>query len=128
METETTHASDQVTLESVQQQFSEWRASRSSKREHIPDKLWDAAVLLCGVYTVNHVSRALRLSHAVLKKRLPAAPSAKERSVQFLRLEMDGPYSGQWQMECIRADGGRLHLSATGAVPSLGELLQGFWS
>ena len=125
---DTTQINDQFTLESAQQQFTDWRASRNSKREHIPDRLWQAAVQLCNVHSVNHVSRSLQLSYTALRKRLAGNQIAKEKSVQFLRLEMDSPYSGQWQMECIRADGGRLHLSATGALPSLGELLQGFWS
>lgn len=125
---DTTQINDQFTLEFVQQQFTDWRASRHSKREHIPDRLWQAAVQLCNVHSVNHVSRSLQLSYTALGKRLACNQIAKEKSVQFLRLEMDSPYSGQWQMECFRADGGRLHVSATGALPSLGELLQGFWS
>jgi len=125
---DTTQINDQFTLESVQQQFTDWRASRHSKREHIPDRLWQAAVQLCKVHSVNHVSRSLQLSYTALRERLACNQIAKEKSVQFLRLEMDSPYSVQWQMECFRADGGRLHVSATGALPSLGELLQGFWS
>jgi len=125
---DTTQVSDQFTLESVQQQFSDWRAQRGSKRERIPPELWQAAVRLCDVHTVGQVSGALRLSFMELKKRLSGNHFAKEKSVQFLRLEVDSPCSVQWQMECIRTDGSRLHLSATGALPSLGELLQGFWS
>ncbi len=125
---DTTQINDQFTLESVQQQFTDWRASRSSKREHIPERLWQAAVQLCQVHSINHVSRSLRLSYTALKKRLPGVHSTKEKSVQFLRLEVGSPYFVQWQMECIRTDGGRLHVSATGALPSLGEMLQGFWS
>lgn len=125
---DTTEVSDQLTLESVQQQFSDWRAHRSSKREHIPDRLWQAAVRLCDVHTVGCVSCALGLSFTKLKERLPGNHFAKEKPVQFLRLEVGSPCAVQWQMECIRADGGRLHVSATGALPSLGELLQGFWS
>ena len=125
---DTTQINDQFTLESVQQQFTDWRASRSSKREHIPDKLWQAAVRLCDVHSVNYVSRSFGLSYTALRKRLACNQIAKEKSVQFLRLEVGSPYSGQWQMECIRADGGRLHVSATGALPSLEEMLQGFWS
>ena len=125
---DTTQVSDQFTLESVQQQFSDWRVQRSSKKEPIPDRLWQAAVGLCDVHTVGRVSCALRLSFTKLKERLAGNHFPKEKPVQFLRLEVGSPCSGQWQMECIRTDGSRLHLSATGALPSLGELLQGFWS
>jgi len=125
---DTTQINDQFTLESVQQQFTDWRATRHGKREPIPDRLWRAAVQLCNVHSVNYVSRSLRLSYTALKKRLAGVHSTKEKSLQFLRLEVGSPYSAQWQMECIRADGGRLQVSATGALPSLGEMLQGFWS
>jgi hypothetical protein len=93
----------QFTLESVQQQFTDWRASRSSKREQIPQRLWQAAVRLCQVHSINHVSRSLRLSYTALKKRLPGVQSTKEKSVQFLQVEVGNPCSVQWQVECIRA-------------------------
>ena len=123
-----TQVEDQFTLESVRQQFNDWRASRSSKRERIPPGLWQAAVQLCGVHSVNYVSRSLGLSYTALKKLLPGTQAIKDKSVQFLQLEVDSPCSDHWQMECTRADGGRLHLSATGSVPALAEMLQGFWS
>lgn len=123
-----TQVDDQFTLESVRQQFNDWRASRSSKRERIPPGLWQAAVQLCSVHSVNHVSRSLGLSYTALKKLLPGIQAIKEKSVQFMRLEVGSSCSGQWQMECIRADGSRLHLSATGSLPALGEMLEGFWS
>lgn len=125
---DTTQASDQFTLESVQQQFIDWRAQRSSKREPIPDRLWEAAVRLCDVHTVGRVSCALRLSFTELKKRHSGNQFPKGKPVQFLRLEVGSPGSGQWQMECIRVDGSRLRLSSTGVLPPLGEMLQGFWS
>ena len=124
----TAQVSDQFALASVQQEFSDWREHRSSKREPIPDRLWQAAVRLCDVYTVGRVSSTLRLSFTELRKRLSGSHFTKEKSVQFLQLEVDNPYSVRWQMECLRADGSRLHLSATGVLPALGELLQGFWS
>ena len=123
-----TQGNDQLTIESVQHQFNDWRASRSSKREHIPDRLWQAAVALCNVHSVYHVSRTLRLSYAVLKRRLPGNLSPKEKSLQFMRLEVGNACTSQWQMECVRADVSRLRLSATGTLPSLGEMLQEFWS
>ena len=33
----------QSPLEAVQSKFKIWRASRTSKRQHIPDELWKAA-------------------------------------------------------------------------------------
>ena len=125
---DTAQVDDQVTLECVQQQFSDWRASRSSKREHIPDRLWQVAVHLCGDHSINQVSRSLRLSYTELKRRVLGATFGGEKSVQFMRLEVGSPYTSQWQMECIRANGSRLRLSGTGVLPPLGEVLRGFWS
>jgi len=125
---ETTRVNDPINLESVEQQFNNWRASRSNKRERIPRELWQAAVRLCDVHPVHQVSRSLRLSYTALKELHSGTQPVKEKSLQFMQLEVGSSRPVQWQMECIRADGSRLRLTATGAPPSAGELLKGFWS
>ncbi len=64
---ETTRVNDPINLESVEQQFNNWRASRSNKRERIPRELWQAAVRLCDVHPVHQVSRSLRLSRSAIR-------------------------------------------------------------
>jgi hypothetical protein len=71
-----------LTLESVQQQFESWRISRS-KREPIPETLWEAAVKLCLAHPRTYVSRILRLSFADLKRRLSTAKTTPVRFTEF---------------------------------------------
>ncbi len=57
------------TLEDVHNLFSMWRETRRS-RKPIPKELWEAAAALCDDYTINQISKALRLNHTVLKKHI----------------------------------------------------------
>jgi hypothetical protein len=51
-----------------------WRETRRS-RKPIPKKLWEAAAALCDDYTINQISKALRLNHTVLKKHIQSIKS-----------------------------------------------------
>lgn len=99
------------TLESVQERFESWRSHRS-KRERIPEYLWEAAARACEVHSVAHVSRRLRLSYTDLKKRV----SSKSSEPQFMAIDLSC-VSGGWQLECDRPDGARLRLSGSGHPP-----------
>jgi len=109
-----------ATIESVELQFESWRSLRTRKLEPIPAELWDAAVSLCNTHPITHVCRRLRLSYPQLKKRLVPTP-------RFVELT-PGSLFTQWQLVCERADGARLHVSATGPVPELDGLLGRFLS
>lgn len=113
-----------LTLESVQQRFEAWRMSRTTKREPIPEPLWEAAVSLCRHYPITHVCRCLRLSFADLKKRLSISNSAP---VQFMDLDL-GCFIAPWHLECERPDGSRLRLSGSGQPPSIEHVLGQFLS
>src|SRR6056297_2158026 len=89
-------------LDTVRRQFEQWRSSRT-KREPIPQHLWDAAAELCQSHPITHVCRHLRLSFADLKKRLPSA----KPSVRFMEFNLNS-LAGGWRLECDRADGARL--------------------
>ena len=114
---------ESVTLESVEQQFEAWRANRT-KREPIPERLWEAAAGLCRHHPITHVCRRLRLSFAELKRRL--SPS-KASSLQFMEFDLSC-LSGPWHFECERPDGARLRLSGSGQPPSIELLLGRFLS
>lgn len=106
-------------LESVQQQFESWRASKTG-REPIPEHLWAVAVRLCREHPLTRVSRVLRLSFNDLKKHL-----SERAPVQFTELDIR-PLTGSWQIECQRPDGGRLRLSSSSPLPDLGGLVRDF--
>lgn len=112
-----------LTLNSVQQHFEAWRINRT-KREKIPESLWEAAVRLCDQHPITHVCRHLRLSFADLKKRL--SPS-NQRPVRFMELDMSC-FSGPWQIECERADGTKLRFSGSGQPPAVESLFRQFLS
>ena len=112
-----------LTLDSVQQQFEAWRINRT-KREPIPEALWEAAVRLCDKHPITHVCRHLRVSFADLKRRL--SPS-KQTPVRFMELDMSS-FTGPWQIECERADGSKLRFSGNGQPPAVEDLLRRFLS
>lgn len=121
-----------LTLESVQQRFEAWRISKT-KREKIPESLWEAAAGLCRQHPITHVCRHLRLSFTDLKKRL--SPSTFT-PVQFMEFDLSecnaqagpGSFTGCWQMECERPDGSKLRLSGNGQVPAVEHILGQFLS
>lgn len=56
-------------LQDVRAQFERWRRERTGK-DRIPETLWEAAVRISSAHSLHHVSRALRLNHSDLKKRV----------------------------------------------------------
>src|SRR3954469_3255202 len=74
--------------------FEQWRATRSSLHEKIPEELWQAVVALRDRYPVSQLCRELHLSAGALRARLrqadtqPVAPAPAE--FVPLRLEMLG--------------------------------------
>ena len=112
-----------LTLESVQHKFETWRSSRT-KRERIPEPLWEAAAILCRHYPITHVCQRLRVSFTDLKKRLSTYQSPP---VQFMDLNLSC-FSGPWHLECERPDGSKLRFSGNGQRPAVEDLLRGFLS
>jgi len=123
---------ESLTLESVEQQFEAWRANRT-KREPIPDPLWEAAAGLCRRYPITHVCRRLRLSFAKLKR---CVSPSKPAPLQFMEFDLSACnaqaglscLSGPWHFECERPDGARLRLTGGGRPPSIETLLGRFLS
>jgi len=82
-------------IERVRSQFEDWRAHKS-KRERIPERLWDAAAEAARRHGVHAVSRAVRLEHAALKRRMEAG--AGPEAMEFIEL---GDLPGTEQVGCI---------------------------
>jgi len=57
-----------ITLSSVQAQFTQWRTERQSGREPTPNSLKQQALALCEHYSNAQVVNALTLSHTALKR------------------------------------------------------------
>lgn len=59
-----------LTLETVAEIFQQWRATRYSQTERIPERLWSMALGLYPQYRRSEICRHLRLSGGQFKQRL----------------------------------------------------------
>ena len=114
----------QTDMQVVQKRFEAWRSGRVSRREPIPQHLWQAAAELCRNHSITRVSRQLRLSYSDLKERVTQDHLLP---VQFVEIDMD-TLAGRWQIECNRADGSRLHMVGNGQVPAIETIVRSFLS
>jgi len=63
-------------VQRVRERFENWRRNKSG-RERIPERLWIAAIRLCGRHRVHRVARWLRLNDSALRERVQS--SRRER-------------------------------------------------
>ncbi|MFC2171897.1 hypothetical protein ACFLU6_04620 [Acidobacteriota bacterium] len=109
------------TLKSVEEQFRQWRETRTRRRP-IPEELWKAAVPLIGEYSVNQVSRALRLNYTALKKRATEGAENKEGSVsvknsRFVELDVNVVMNNgmNWTVEMENTEGAKMKITYQGS-------------
>ena len=121
-------------LESVRYQFEQWRRTRKNRRERVPENLWSAAVGLRKQYSVNQISRALRLNYSDLKKRISEENVYSKRKrisvSDFVELDWQ---SGFCASECLiemeDAYGSKMRMRFKGRADlDLLELGKAFWS
>lgn len=121
-------------LESVWYKFEEWRTSRKSLRESIPDNLWTTAADLCKQYSINQVSRALHLNYMALKKKVSGQSlvTDKKKASSPLLVELDCQRSfpaSECVIEMENAYGSKMRMSFKGRADlDLLELGKAFWS
>ena len=65
-----------LTLESVEEAFAQWREQRSNLSEPIPKKLWEMVSKLPQKYKRTVICRRLRLSGSQLKQQLDSSSSS----------------------------------------------------
>ena len=117
-------------LKAVQTQFADWRKNRKGRRDRIPESLWDAAASLSDGFSVNELSRALRLNHSSLKERVetiqnrPPEEPCLTTFIEFppLNTPVD---SVEVSLELEKADT-RMKVHAKGHIDVL-SLVQTFW-
>jgi hypothetical protein len=96
----------------VLERFKQWRVAKG-KREAIPEDLWDAAVNLTKRYSVNQISKALRISYAKLRQRVSGKQSIVETPFMQVGLgQMLSPAS--CVVEIDKADGSTMKICFTG--------------
>ena len=69
-----------VAIERVRCEFEQWRAHKRG-RERIPERLWSVAAEAARRHGVHAVSRAVRLEHSALRRRVEEEPAG------FIELE-----------------------------------------
>jgi hypothetical protein len=103
--------------------FEQWRATRSSLHEKIPEQLWQAVVALRDRYPVSQLCRELHLSAGALRARLREADeqSAAITTPEFVSLPLEAlglpvadrslqPAEAPLRLVWERPDGTRLQL------------------
>ena len=124
-------------IKRVYDRLEDWRRTKRTPRERIPDRLWSVAAALCKDYSVHRVSRWLRLNHSDLKARveasatqLPELPVRQAAASKFLEVVSAAPSSSP---ECIveleDARGVRMKIHLKGSeVQDLAALTKLFWT
>lgn len=118
-------------LQHVTRQFAQWRATRATSRGRIPQPLWAQAIALTAHLPLTRVAQQLGLTPQVLKRRRdtarpgPESPSALA-TPHFVEVPPAAWRSATAEIEVQRADGSRLRITYSDAVPALVPVLQTF--
>lgn len=113
--------------------FDQWRQSRTTRGEPIPEPLWEQAVSLTRVLPLARVAKRLRLNRQELKKRCgqhrPAepAPPAALPVPDFMEVKTQPPWlAAGMEIDLERPDGIRLHIRYHEPQPPLAAVIQTF--
>jgi len=99
-----------LAIKQVQADFERWRKTRS-KRNKIPDHLWQRAVELTKHHVTFHVAKALKLNQNALRAKMATTKSKGPKSsepVTFIQLNKQNSYAthqGTTTIEFKRIDG-----------------------
>jgi hypothetical protein len=117
-------------LETVQTQFTDWRKNRKGRRDRIPESLWDAAASLSGGFSVNELSKALRLNHSSLKERIETIqnkPLEEPCLTTFIEFPPLNAHADATEVSLeLEKTGARMKVHAKGNIDVL-SLVQTFW-
>ena len=96
-----------------------WRAKRRPG-QHIPEELWQAAILLAGDHGLSPTSSALKLNYYDLRRRLNGcSPGEKQKSSKPVFVELPPPSAGSVNpvtLEFVRPCGSQLTIHLPGAM------------
>ena len=123
--------STQISLETVKQNFADWRATRGTNRK-IPGNLWDQALELRDHYKISKILSTLGISTAQYKAKIQIqnereiSINALAATTSFVDINLPGlSVKNVNSIELIRPDGIKLHLRDSDSQ-SLTTLLQAF--
>lgn len=99
-----------VSVERVREQFEQWRG-RKRGRERIPEGLWAAAAAAAREHGVHAVSRALRLEHSRLRRRVQETESiAGVAPSGFVEVDADSTAGVGCIVELEKGNGTRMRI------------------
>jgi hypothetical protein len=126
-----TQAEHQLTQ--VANRFDEWRQTRPTRAEPIPQHLWEQAIALTALLPLTYVARRLRVSGGELKKRCAAHHAAQSVPASTALGFVEVPPISVWplptsgiEIELQRPDGTRLRLHTHEPQPPLVALVRTF--
>lgn len=108
-------------LRRVAARFERWRRERASRRERIPQELWQVAVEASSRTGISRTARVLRLNEQELRRRArdgeveSAVPSVRQRTAAFVELRPAAGSAPSWVMELETVAGARLRIEGRGA-------------
>lgn len=119
------------TLDQVRQGFESWR-QRRKKRTRIPQTLWQAVIALSEQYSINHLSKALRINYTALKSKVKNANARQQNPPDtlpaFIELPAPAVSIHESNIEMIKSDGSIMRMHIKGSTGSdLIELGKAFW-
>jgi hypothetical protein len=102
-------------LTDVVNRFDEWRQTRTTRTEPIPQHLWEQAIALTTMFPITRVATRLRVSGGELKKRCASHHATATAVLGFVEV----PAAPLWplptsgiEIELQRPDGTRLRMHA----------------
>ena len=127
------HAHAEQELAQLVARFDHWRDHRATRRERIPQSLWEQAVALTTVLPLSRVAKCLRVSWQDLHQYCAVhhAPAVEPSSTTLGFVEL--PATPAWPMptltaavELQRTDGARLRMHFHEPQPPLVALVRTF--
>jgi hypothetical protein len=116
-------------LEEVRELFERWRENRK-RGARIPAELWQSAVALFPRYSVNRISRALRLGYEGVRSRIENERDEGGKDFHFweLRLSELQGHIGECRLRAEDGAGRKVELELKSiAAGQLLQLLGGLW-
>ena len=120
-------------LAALIRRFDHWRQTRATRRDPIPDPLWDQALSLTSMLPLSRVAKRLRLNRQELKRRCAkvqpmATPAVSAPApMDFIEVKADSGWleaASPMTLELDRADGARLRLEYREPQPPVVALVR----
>ena len=116
-----------------------WRATRTSPKSRVPERLWKQVVEVARVDGVWATSKVLRFNYTELQRRLAEAPTARTRDASIERVAtefIEIPASSvvargdgaKVVVEMLGARNDRMRIEADPGALDIAALVRAFWS